>query len=152
DGLNLTSDGTLSGTPTSAGTFLFTIRVRDSAQPQAASTKKLTLTIDNPVPAITGIKPSSAGAGGPDFILTVNGSNFVAGSTVQWNGSDRATTFSSATKLTASITASDIQTGGTANVTVNNPSPGGGLSNAKQFTILSPLTIITKANLPNGLV
>jgi hypothetical protein len=152
DGLNLTSDGTLSGTPTSAGTFLFTVRVRDSAQPQAAATKKLTLAIDNPVPAITGIKPSSAVAGGPDFILTVNGSNFVAGSTVQWNGSDRTTTFSSATKLTASITASDIQTGGTANVTVNNPSPGGGLSNAKQFTISSPLTIITKANLPDGLV
>src|SRR5262249_41042922 len=116
-GLSLTSDGTLSGTPTSAGSFNFTVRVRDSAQPKATTTKKLTLTVNNPIPSVTGINPSSAVASDPGFTLTVNGSNFVSGANVRWNGSDRTTTFSSSTKLTASISASDIGTAGTASVT-----------------------------------
>src|SRR5262249_4251128 len=106
-GLSLSaSDGKLSGTLTSAGTFSFTVQVLDSANTSA--TKQLTLAIKNPLPSITGISPTSANAGDAGFALTVNGSNFVSGSTVRWNGSDRATTFNSATNLTASILAADI--------------------------------------------
>ncbi len=32
---------------------------------------------NNPVPSISGISPNSATAGGPDFNLSVDGSNFV---------------------------------------------------------------------------
>jgi hypothetical protein len=71
---------------------------------------------------------------GAAFTLTVNGSNFVSGSVVDWNGSPRSTTFSSRTKLTASISMADIATQGTASVTVVNAAPGGGTSNAKTFT------------------
>jgi Putative Ig domain len=156
-GLSLTSDGTLSGTLTSSGIFSFTVRVRDSAQPKASTTKKLTLTVSNPVPSISGINPSSADAGDPGFTLTVNGSNFVSGATVRWNGSDRTTTFNSATKLTASIPASDIVSAGAASITVNNPTPGGGSSNALSFTISPPpapppLTITSSSPLPDGVV
>jgi hypothetical protein len=59
----------------------------------------------------------------------VNGTGFVAGSVVDWNGSARATTFVSGSKLTASILASDIALASTASVTVVNPTPGGGTSN-----------------------
>jgi hypothetical protein len=38
-------------------------------------------------------------------------------------------------KVTARIQASDIATAGTASVTVKNPAPGGGTSNALTFTI-----------------
>lgn len=89
----------------------------------------------NPVPVISSISPSSAQAGGAAFTLTVNGSSFVNGATVNWNGSSRATTFVSGTQLTASILAGDIAAPGTVNVTVTNPAPGGGTSNALQFTI-----------------
>jgi len=95
---------------------------------------------NNPVPTTTSISPSSATAGGLAFPLTVNGTNFVSGSVVRWNGSDRTTTFVSATQLTAAITAADIATAGTANVTVFNPTPGGGTSNAQTFTINAPST------------
>ncbi|HVN78592.1 MAG TPA: putative Ig domain-containing protein, partial [Terriglobia bacterium] len=123
-GLSLNaSSGTLSGTPTSSGSFTFSIRVQDSAQPIANSIRQFTLSVQNPVPAITGISPNSAIAGSPEFALTVNGSNFVSGSTVRWNGSNRTTSLNSATSLTASIPASDIATAGTASVTVNNPAP-----------------------------
>jgi hypothetical protein len=103
----------------------------------------LTFTINNPAPTTTSLLPSSATAGGPAFTLTVNGTNFVATSKVHWNGSSRSTTFVSATKLTAMIMAGDIATAGTASVTVVNPSPGGGTSNAQTFTINDPVPALT---------
>jgi hypothetical protein len=93
---------------------------------------------DNPVPAITALSPASSTAGGPAFTLTVNGSNFVNASVVRWNGTDRATTYVSSTQLTAEITTADIAVAGTAQVTVFNPAPGGGISNAQTFTINNP--------------
>jgi hypothetical protein len=65
----------------------------------------------------------------------VTGTNFVAGTQVNWNGSARTTTFTSSTTLKASILASDITAAGTAQVTVANPTPGGGTSGALTFTI-----------------
>jgi hypothetical protein len=54
---------------------------------------------------------------------------------VRWNAANRTTTYVSSTQLTASIPASDYSTGGTAQVTVFNPTPGGGPSNAVAFNI-----------------
>jgi len=55
---------------------------------------------------------------------------------VRWNGSDRPTTSNgSINGLTAQISASDIAAAGTAAVTVFNPAPDGGSSNASTFTI-----------------
>ena len=79
------------------------------------------------------LSPSSAALGGPGFALTVNGNNFVSGSVVRWNGVPRPTTFVSASQLTAQIPATDLAAGGTAPVTVLNPS--GAVSNALTFTI-----------------
>jgi hypothetical protein len=97
---------------------------------------------DNPVPAITDLNPDSATVGGTAFTLTVNGINFVRGSVVRWNGADRGTAFVSSTQLQATITTADIAIAGTATVTVFNPAPGGGTSNALTFTINNPLPMI----------
>jgi hypothetical protein len=56
----------------------------------------------------------------------VNGSGFVPGSLVRWNGSPRQTSFVTDAQLTAQITASDIASIGTATITVFNSTPGGG--------------------------
>jgi hypothetical protein len=82
-------------------------------------------------------------AGGATFNLTVTGSNFIPSSTVQWNGSARATTFGSSTTLQAAITAADIAAVGTATVTVSSPAPGGGTSAALTFTINKPNPVVT---------
>ncbi len=108
--------------------------------PGGGTSSALTFTINtagapNPVPALNSISPASATAGGAAFTLTVNGSGFLSSSVVQWNGSNRTTTFVSSTQLTAAITAADIAAAGTARVTVVNPSPGGGASNTLNFTI-----------------
>ena len=103
-----------------------------------AGNDALTFTIsppDNPVPSLTSISPASARVGGPPFALTINGSNFVSSSTVQWNGSARTTVFVKDTQLIANITNTDIALVGNASVTVINPAPGGGISNALSFTV-----------------
>lgn len=85
------------------------------------------------IPTIISLTPVSKVAGTGAFTLTVNGTNFVSGrSVVRWNGSNRTTTFVSATQLTASILAADITTAGTAAITVAN---GSAISNSQTFTI-----------------
>ncbi len=104
----------------------------------------------NPVPALSSLSPSSATAGGSGFSLTLAGSNFVSDSVVRWNGADRATRFVSSSQLTASIPASDITLGGAAQVTVFNPAPGGGSSNALLFTINAAPPIVNPGGTVNG--
>jgi hypothetical protein len=111
--------------------------------PGGGTSSPLTFTVNNPVPTITTISPTSALAGGAGFTLTVNGTNFVSTSTAKWNGSSRTTTFVSATKLTAAITATDISKAGTFPITVFNGTPGGGTSNAVNFTVNNPVPTIT---------
>jgi len=65
--------------------------------------------------------------------LTVNGSGFVGGVTVQWNGSTRPTQFMSSTQLTAAIPATDVTSEGTAQVTAVNPAPNAGPSAPTAF-------------------
>jgi uncharacterized repeat protein (TIGR03803 family) len=103
---------------------------------------KLTLPAPT-IPTITSISPASATAGGAAFTLTVNGTNFLSTSTVNFNGNARLTSFLSATQLTAAILASDIATGGNFSVTVINPGLGGGSSNAVSFTVDNPVPTIT---------
>jgi len=83
------------------------------------------------------LTPDTAAPGGAGFTLTVTGSGFVSESVVNWNGSPLTTTFVSSTQLTASISAADIATPGTASVTVS--SPGGGSSNVLFFPVATPI-------------
>ena len=102
------------------------------------------------MPTITSLSPSSATAGGSAFLLTVNGTGFLNSSVVNWNGSARTTSYVNATQVTASISAADIASAGTAQVTVFNPTPGGGTSTAASFTINTAKLTITTTSLPNG--
>jgi 6-phosphogluconolactonase (cycloisomerase 2 family) len=92
----------------------------------------------NPTPALESLEPASAQAGGATFTLTVNGQSFIPGSKVRWNGASRPTTFVNNTELKAQIAAADIASAGSADVTVFNPTPGGGVSNVLKFTITAP--------------
>jgi uncharacterized protein (TIGR03437 family) len=101
--------------------------------PSAALSNSLRFTIAAPTPAISSLSPNSAAAGSPAFSLTVNGSGFVSGAIVQWNGSTLATTFVSATQLTAEVPAANNANAVSANITVLNP--GSAASNALTFTV-----------------
>jgi len=124
-------------TPTAAGTISSLANVTSAiGDPNLSNnSSSVSTAVVYPAPTISSLSPSDATAGGPAFLLTVNGSNFVSGSQVQWNASPRATNFVSSTQLTASISESDTATAGTATVTVVNPPTGGGTSNGLTFTI-----------------
>ncbi len=106
---------------------------------------------DNPEPTIFSLDPESLTSGGTAFSLTVQGVNFVRGATVRWNGADRGTAFVSDSQLRATIVATDIATAGIASVTVHNPPPGGGTSNAAIFTINNPVPSIHSLS-PNSVL
>ena len=100
----------------------------------------------NPVPVLSSITPNTAVAGGASFTLTVNGTGFINGSTINWNGAAYTTTFVSSTQLTASFPAASIVLAATVPVTVYTPTPGGGTSNAINFIITAgnnPLPVVT---------
>jgi len=97
-----------------------------AGQEQPESSTSAGAATPNPVPLINQpLEPDATKPGGEGFTLTVNGTGFVSGSVVEWNGSARATTFVSKSQLKASIPASDIAMATTASVTVVNPAPGG---------------------------
>jgi hypothetical protein len=100
-----------------------------------------------PAPTVSSIMPASANAGGAAFTLAVTGTNFISGSTVQWNGTGLATTYGSATQLTAAVPANLIASAGTANVTVFQAS---GISAAATFTINAVTPTITALNPSSG--
>lgn len=111
-----------------------------------------TNTQPNPTPGIASLNPAGVMQGSGAFTLTVDGSDFVQGAQVRWGDAPRPTTWVSATRLTAQIAAADVEQAGTAQVTVLNPAPGGGVSNSvplqiseippAQITALSPATIM----------
>jgi hypothetical protein len=116
--------------------------VNGSGVPSIGSIVQLGAGETAPPPAtLTSLSPSSAAAGGPAFTLTVNGSGFVSGATVRWNGADRTTVFINSGQLTAEIPASDIAAAGTAQVTVVNP--GAAASNALPFTVTTSTFMLT---------
>ena len=103
----------------------------------ATSTGTFTVLTNNPVPTITSLSPASATAGDPAQTLTVTGMNFIASSSVSFNGTARTTTYVSATQLTIQLTAADLATAGSYDVTVTNPAPGGGTTAATAFVVNS---------------
>jgi hypothetical protein len=108
--------------------------------PGGGASNAVDFTVNNPVPELTSISPTSVFTGN-GFTLTVNGSKFTRNSVIRWNGADRATTYVSATRLTAQIPAADVTSAGTASITVFTPAPAGGASQARTLTIAqNPLT------------
>jgi len=105
----------------------------------------------NPAPILTSMSPTRAFSGSGPLTLTVNGSAFIASSTVQWNGSARPTTFVNASQLQATISTTDLASIGTAQVSVFTPSPAGGTSSSLTFTIdQGPSLAVSATNVVGG--
>jgi hypothetical protein len=103
--------------------------------PGGAASGSATFSVTLQTPAIFSLSPSSRAAGGPAFTLTVNGSNFVAGSIIEWGSTPLTTVFSSSAKLTATVPTNLITSAATPSVTVVNP--GGAASGGVTFSVTS---------------
>ena len=91
----------------------------------------------NPTPVLSSLTPAFIGAGNGTINLTVTGTGFVSGSTVYWNSTALTTTNEGPNNLQAAVPASDLASSGTAAITVQSPTPGGGTSNTLEFEIQS---------------
>ena len=100
-----------------------------------------------PRPAITGLNPNSTVQGHTAFTLQVQVSSLPSSGTVQWNGTDLATTVPSQGLLQATVPAALVTGVGTANLTVKTPD--GAISPPAAFTIISSLKITT-TSVPTG--
>ena len=91
--------------------------------------------VANPVPTLTFLSPAAIPAGGPGFTLTATGTNLAPNSVVRFGATGLATTFVSSTSLTATVLAALIAIPSTQIVTVESPTPGGGISGGLPFVV-----------------
>jgi hypothetical protein len=101
-------------------------------------------------PSITSISPSSATAGGSDFVLTINGNKFVSYSIVNFNGSFLTPTFVNSQQLVVTIPAASIAQTGTLQVLVQNPPTGGTSSGPIDGTTTTTTTQTCSGNDTNA--
>jgi hypothetical protein len=93
-----------------------TIKATSVASPSISAT--CIATVRNQIPRLDSLSPTTLVPG--PFTLTVNGSRYVNGAKVLWNGSPLTTTFVSSTRLTATGNATQL---GNFFVSVANPGP-----------------------------
>jgi hypothetical protein len=91
----------------------------------------------NPAPAITSLSPTYVPAGTSSQLVTINGTGFVASSSVTFNGLAHTTTIISPQQLSMTLSQSDLATPGNYQLAVSNPPPGGGTSASTTFSVWS---------------
>ena len=89
----------------------------------------------NPLPSLSSISPTSATVGSPDTPVTLTGSGFIKGSSVNLDGKPQTTNFVSSTELSTTLPDTSFAQAATHSITVTNPSPGGGTSTSASFAV-----------------
>jgi Domain of unknown function (DUF4082) len=92
-------------------------------------------TVPQSPPGLTSISPSTAVIGGPDTVLTANGTNFTTNSKIVVNGVQLPTTFHTSIWITAIFPPSFYSTAQTVNVSVVD---GSMASSTKPLTLTAP--------------
>jgi photosystem II stability/assembly factor-like uncharacterized protein len=114
--------------------------------PQFGGSNSLPFTVNlgtYPVPVLNSIFPTTMIAGSVPFGISANGSNFATTAVLNFNGIPKPTTVQNSQNLSATISQADIASAGTAQVTVSNPTPGGGASAPQPFTVTQPTVVPT---------
>ncbi len=132
-------------TPSVQGTeYGYLYAYTDSAY---STSLQMTGTGQAPVPAITSLSLASVPAGSSDTQIAINGSGFVQGSQVLWNGTALpccAYEYGN-TQINVYIPAADLANAGTYQISVFTPTPGGGTSNSLPFTVYAPINYAATA-------
>lgn len=89
--------------------------------------------LDNPIPTVFDIQPSSVSLKTQQLILS--GMGFLKSSVVRVNDVNRETRYVGDKQLAANLLPEDVANEGVLNVAVFNPLPGGGISNTLNITV-----------------
>ncbi len=102
-----------------------------------------------PVPPIlTSLVPNTVASGSPAFTMTVNGTGFLNGATIQWSGLNLSTTFLSAVQLQATVPSTLVGLAGQSAITATNP--GSAASNILYVTVASVPTVTITSLSPSS--
>ena len=143
--LNATS-GVISGTPTAAATFNFTVQVSDAGDPVQTASKALSITV---VPSLTSItvtpaNPSILTGGTQQFTAT---GHYSDGSTQNLTS---LATWSSSSPTVATVNSGGLASGLSAGTTTISAGVSA-VSGSTTLTVQAPL-VVTTASLPGGTV
>lgn len=99
------------------------------------------------MPSISAITPTSIIAGSGQTSITITGTGFIPTSAAQWNGTSITTQYSSSTNLSATVPATLLANGTLGEITVVNPSPGGGTTvTPLSFSVNNPVPAINSVS------
>jgi trimeric autotransporter adhesin len=134
------------------GAYLSVVAANGSAA-SPSGTSSIKLEVDNPSPTVTGFSPMSVATGASVAVVSVTGTGFIPGTTMQVNGSARATTYTSSTQVSVAMTSADFANAGSVSLVAVNPTPGGGTSAAASLPVVNPAPgaiSISPSTLPIG--
>lgn len=106
--------------------------------PGGGTSSTATVAVNTPTLGFISLDPSTVASGGQNTTITVNGSGFVSGTTIQVNGAARATTYNGPTQLTFTLLAADLASPGRLAVVASNPAPSSSVSQAATLTVAPP--------------
>lgn len=113
-------------------------------EPIGGTSNAIEFGVYNPVPQITSLSTSSVEAGAQqDLALSLTGTKFVAGATVSFGPQQLTPTSTSDGTIEVVIPVASLTSGVQTTITVSNPGPGGGASNAMEFTVTNPVPELT---------
>ena len=118
----------------SAGTLKISVFTPSPGGGQS-TTLDLVVGTNQPLPTITRLDPPGSVAGANNVTLNVIGTNFNAQSRIRVGGNERTTTLVSSTQVSTVLAQADLASAGQLAITVVNPAPGGGTSNAQNFFV-----------------
>jgi photosystem II stability/assembly factor-like uncharacterized protein len=148
--------------PASAILFPGTYQILVYNPPPSNPPNSVTFTVNvgtYPVPTLNSVSPNGTVAGSViPLVIQAGGTQIAANAVLNFNGSTLNNSFACPdhTCLQATVPTSAIATPGTVQVSVSNPSPGGGPSNSLPFTISAPnplptITSVTPSSIPQGM-
>jgi hypothetical protein len=142
-GLALSSaTGAITGTPTQAGSFLFTATVKDSAGQTASAS--LSASIAPPAsPVVISISPTSGPTSG-GTVVTINGSNFASGAVVLFGGAAAGSVKVVSSNQIQAVAPAEIA--GTVGVSVQENGQTGSLGGAFTYNALTPTVTSVSPN------
>ncbi|HWD37804.1 MAG TPA: IPT/TIG domain-containing protein [Fimbriimonas sp.] len=102
---------------------------------------KHSVTYHATAPILSSIDPSAVLTTDTDLTLQITGGGFLTNAQVMWGNTPLTTTYLTQTTLYATVPASMLALPTTANITVVNPSPGGGASQSVAFAVYQQATV-----------